>query len=276
MRFGWQGLSHSRRYVPRCVAGLFACLIALDAVHSIREVHRLKSAAALQGSAVALRKQSLDVRPLLNAHLFGVSGHDVRARGDGPQRMDWVLTGVVATENPQDGYAILGGKDKSGRLYHTGEEVPGLSSAKLYRVFDDRVVLDLGGPRETIYLTHIRTLGKADSEVVAASVVDETPAAASDFETPFHPASAAETLFGTLDAQERNVDGKFAGMQLHPAKHFQKLYGLREGDVVTAVNGVEITDSDSLSSALKSSDASLTLTFTRDGEEQTLSLPVPN
>ncbi len=216
----------------------------------------------------------MDVGLILREHLFGMS-IDAPAAGVGPRPLDLVVSGIVSTQDPRDGYAILGEKGKSARLYHTGTKLDGLTSGELYRVFDDRVVLNFGGKLETLYLARLQTLGTVDGAATSvANAADETQA--SDFETPFHPVAAAENIFGNLDAQEHYVDGKFAGMQLHPAKHFQRLYGLQDGDVVTAVNGVEITDADTLSTALASAGASLTLTVTRDGVDQTVSLPVPN
>jgi S1-C subfamily serine protease len=43
--------------------------------------------------------------------------------------------------------------------------------------------------------------------------------------------------------------------------------------VVTAVNGVQLIDAAILETAMRSSGESVQLTFTRDGVEQTLSVP---
>jgi type II secretory pathway component PulC len=89
-------------------------------------------------------------------------------------------------------------------------------------------------------------------------------------------ATPAETLFGDLDAERNNVDGRLAGMILHPPKRLQRQYGFHDGDTLTAVNGVEITDPDVLADVLRTSGKSLSLTFTRNGEQRTMRLPVNN
>ena len=63
-------------------------------------------------------------------------------------------------------------------------------------------------------------------------------------------------------------------MVLHPSKRYQRQYGLREGDTLTEVNGVTLTDPEALENALKADGKSLSLTFVRDGVQQTRTLQV--
>ncbi len=63
-------------------------------------------------------------------------------------------------------------------------------------------------------------------------------------------------------------------MVLHPPKRYLRQYGLRDGDTLTAVNGVTLTDPDDLANALKGAGKSLSLTFVRDGVQLTKTLPV--
>jgi type II secretory pathway component PulC len=66
---------------------------------------------------------------------------------------------------------------------------------------------------------------------------------------------------------------------LHPEKRLQRQTGLRDGDILTAINGVEITDQDSedaLNNALNSSDGAVSLTYSRNGVQQTVKAAVNN
>ena len=52
---------------------------------------------------------------------------------------------------------------------------------------------------------------------------------------------------------------------------------MQDADVLTAVNGVEVTDTDTLVSTLRTnSTKSLSVTFLRDGVPRTVQLPVNN
>jgi type II secretion system protein C len=189
------------------------------------------------------------------------------------------LSGIIATKDPSDGYAILGEQGKSARLYHSGAPLALPGGGRLYRVFVDRVVLDLNGQMETLRLPRYRLPGataglrpgvddSAQSSTDAASV---SPAVAEVLERQVTP---AQTTFSALDAQRITINGQMEAMVLHPAKRYQRQYGFRDGDTLTAINGVAITDPDELARALKTSGKSLSLTFTRDGVPQTKTIPV--
>lgn len=68
------------------------------------------------------------------------------------QRVNRSLTllGVIESTNYKHSSAIIALKNGKGEFYSVGEEIsPGLT---LYRVFDDRVILNRGGVLETLYL----------------------------------------------------------------------------------------------------------------------------
>jgi len=85
----------------------------------------------------------------------------------------------------------------------------------------------------------------------------------------------AEGFFASLNLQQANL-GESAGLVMHPAKRFQRQYGLRDSDILTAVDGVEITDSETLANTLRTNAKSLSLTLVRDGVPRTIKLPMAN
>jgi type II secretion system protein C len=191
-------------------------------------------------------------------------------------RRIYALSGVIALSNPQDGYAILGEQGKATRLYHAGAQIDGAANGRVYQVFEDRVVLDFGGSYETLRLPRALALTHTSGLALLASASDDEPEAPRIVqESPIKFVSRAETVFGLLNAQRNNVGGKLAGMLLHPEMRYAREYDLRDGDVLTAVNGVEFTNTDELNKAVNSTGDSVTLSFLRDGAPHIVTLPVP-
>src|SRR5882672_4765229 len=87
----------------------------------------------------------LDIGGLVNAHLFGDAA--VQASGDAanapPSTMPLVLAGVLATENPKEGMAIIGESAQAAKVVAVGQQVPG--AALLHSVYGDRAIIDRGG-----------------------------------------------------------------------------------------------------------------------------------
>src|SRR3982751_3849206 len=94
----------------------------------------------------------LDIGGLVNAHLFGDAA--VQASGDAanapPSTMPLVLAGVLATENPKEGMAIIGESAQAAKVVAVGQQVPG--GAQLHSVYNDRAIIDRAGTLESVYL----------------------------------------------------------------------------------------------------------------------------
>jgi general secretion pathway protein C len=210
---------------------------------------------------------------IVGAHLFGqapVPPTDARKAAVSTRPL--VLTGAMATSDPKVGYAIIGQVGQPAHLYHAGGALVGIANGRLYEVFTDRVVLDLCGRFETLLLPNTKrgagqlamTAAPADAKEDGGDET-ETP---NQLNTPLQLVTLTESIFGNLRPIRVNAAGKFAGMRLNPNKSDQKKFGLRSGDVVTAVDGVPINDPDTLTSLLKASDSgSLSLTVMRDGNQ---------
>jgi general secretion pathway protein C len=261
-----------RRRAPRWTAILLVGLIVADGAHFV-VVLRPTVPVQIPDAPRVSQPQSagFDAQPVVQAHLFGIKA---RVAGAGAEnapetQLALALRGIIATKDPGDGYAILGEQGKATRLYRPGAALASAPGARLYRVFADRVVLDFDGRLETLRLPHEKTPALAPAD-------PSTAAESASAEQPKPPPTPAETLFGNLAAERNNVDGRLAGMILHPAKRLQRQYGFHDGDTLTAVNGVEITDPDVLADVLRTSGKSLSLTFTRNGEQRTMNLPVNN
>ena len=101
----------------------------------------------------------LDIGGLVNAHLFGNAA--APASGDAanapPSSMPLVLAGVLATDDPTQGMAIIGESAQAAKVVAVGQQVPG--GAQLHSVYSDRAIIDRGGVLESVYLPRRRRSG---------------------------------------------------------------------------------------------------------------------
>jgi general secretion pathway protein C len=262
-----------RQRGPQVTAFLIAILLVADVGNSARA---LWSAAHPQTDPPALttqrpaRRAGEDAHLIVNAHVFGEVPAERLPVGDADSapdtRLALALSGIIATQNPGEGFAILGEQGKPSHLYAAGAVVAAMS-ARVYRVFSDRVVLERDGELETLRLPRNTLLGIVAATDSAAPVRPQDPRDADLFDRN-HP-SSAQGLINTMGAEPRDVDGRLAGLVVHPPKYLQRRYGLQDGDLLTAINGVEITDPDALTDMLRTAGGSLSLTLTRDGAQQT-------
>ena len=220
----------------------------------------------------------LDIGALVNAHLFGNAA--VQASGDAanapPSSMPLVLAGVLATEDPKEGMAIIGESAQAAKVVAVGQQVPG--GAQLHSVYSDRAVIDRGGTLESVFLP--RQTG--------GGIVGAAP--------PPMPTAAPEGNEAMIDRMRKLVNddpgllsqvmrpqpvfagGEMKGFRVYPGANRQAFsrMGLRAGDMVTAINGTPLNDKDRAQEIFgtlgSSTDARVTIT--RNGRQQELVLNI--
>jgi general secretion pathway protein C len=219
----------------------------------------------------------LDVGALVNAHLFGDAA--VQASGDAanapPSSMPLVLAGVLATENPKEGMAIIGESAQAAKVVAVGQQVPG--GAQLHSVYSDRAIIDRGGTLESVFLpkqTGGGIVGLAPAPVAAApegneAMVDRMRKLVND-----DPALLSQVM----RPQPVFAGGEMKGFRVYPGANraaFSRM-GLRAGDMVTAINGTPLNDKDRAQEIFgtlgSSTDARVTIT--RNGRQQELVLNI--
>jgi general secretion pathway protein C len=248
---------------------------------------------------------------LASWHLFGnaLPLADPRGVAAAPDTgLDLVLHGVFAGDSPRDGRAIIAGGDGGERQYRPGDEVaPGVT---LDGVYPDRVTLSRGGAIEALRLPRPAADAAAtaraggDGIVVqnrplpagiapaAATPLPGMPAPGQPFVTPSVSTAGLDWNAATaklgVDAQQlaREVsllpvleDGRFVGVRLQGGRDSALVgrLGLEPGDVVTAVNGIE------LDSPARAADVARTLasarsarvTVRRNGASRTINVELP-
>lgn len=219
----------------------------------------------------------LDIGGLVNAHLFGNAA--VQASSDGanapPSSMPLVLAGVLASEDPKQGMAIIGESAQAAKVVAVGQQVPG--GAQLHSVYSDRAVIDRSGTLESVYLPR----------QAAGGVAGPPP--------PMPTASAGGNdamiermrklvnddpglLSQVMRPQPVFAGGEMKGFRVYPGANRQAFsrMGLRAGDMVTAINGTPLNDKDRAQEIFgtlgSSTDARVTIT--RNGRQQELVLNI--
>jgi general secretion pathway protein C len=274
--FNWRPASSWRPYAPRLVTGLLGILIAVDAAQTAWSLHVIsQTQIPLQPLTIPKRDPAFDASLVVQAHLFGepLVAAPLDAANAPETQLALSLSGVIATKDPNKGYAILGAADKPAHLYRIGASLQDVvPTGRLHQVFVDRVVLELGGHLQTVRLPHQGLSGITPGQTNVAETATAQSATAAADQSP-DVITPAQGVFANLNVEQNNVDGQAAGLLMHPGKRFQREYGLKDSDVLTAVNGVEVTGTDDLARTLKTSAKALSLTVLRDGIPHTVKLP---
>lgn len=178
---------------------------------------------------------------------------------DGAQetRLNLRLQGLVASTDPDQARAIIE-HQKRQEQYAVGEKLPVSGSVKLAKVLPDRVVLDNSGKYELLMLFDESEIssaplqaqpreeldpedGDAQTRIDQRGRSDVTEMAESYRQRIYKdPTSLAQAV--RISAQR--VNGQLQGYRVSPGKDRQQFeqLGFKPNDVVTGVNGVELTD----------------------------------
>jgi general secretion pathway protein C len=209
----------------------------------------------------------LDLTALANGHLFGAAPPPapVDDANASQTKMPLLLTGTIAGADPRNGAAIIGTAAGNAKVYPVGDRVPG--NARVHAVYTDRVLLERNGVIEALMLPRKFTGG--------GPVRAMSPAAAAP---DLVQGAAREPLLVTDVMRPQSVfaQGKMRGYRLHPGPNAQAFgtLGLRNGDLVVAINGTPLNDparSNDIFSSLGNT-AQARVTVMRNGQQQELTL----
>jgi general secretion pathway protein C len=205
---------------------------------------------------------------------------------DAPEtRLNLTLTGVVASSEQEAGTAIIENRG-SQAVYGLGEKIED-TNATLQKVYNDRVIIKNGVRNETLMLDGIDydeanrrremqarnrpepqeeeedTVELSEEALEATAALRERPANFTDF----------------ISISPKTEEGQLIGYQVSPGKEPElfKSAGLQAGDVITQINGLDLTDLQQSQEALSElrNAQTLELTIIRDGSLTTLYLDLP-
>ena len=251
------------------------------------------SGALAAGSAVGVRasvrahvnKERTVLAGITSAHLFGAAPQSMTvAEASAASQGPLVLTGTLATNNPRDGFAIVGAAGATHVIYVGSEAVPG---TVLIKVFPKWVVLQRGAERLTLRFHRGGRAGGAGAGPLYTALLDQRsapnpedgsdtdPFAMHDPPPPRHLTDDAAVMqsFGGL-SPAKTIDGQ-DGMQIEGTafnKAALAAMGLHGGDVIVQINGVAVDapNAPDLIRALQS--GSVSLTVDRKGEDTSVSI----
>lgn len=205
---------------------------------------------------------------------------------DAPEtRLKLTLAGVVASSEESAGTAIIEYKNNQA-VYGLGDKIEG-TNASLKQVYADRVIIKNGVRNETLMLEGIdyeeanrkrqqqarrqpkpqeeesRTRELSEQALEATAALRESPANFTDF----------------ISVSPKTEEGRLIGYQVGPGKDpsLFKSAGLQAGDIVSQINGLDLTDIRQSQNALSELQTAQTieLTLIRDGSLTTLYLDLP-
>jgi general secretion pathway protein C len=157
--------------------------------------------------------------------------------------LNLTLLGVLADDREQYSRALIEGGDKDS--YAVGDDVT--RGVALQAIFPDRVILSRNGRLETLRLD--RDTQGAGGGDLAAPVVSQVEERASN--APPTLAQIREEVLKDpgrasdyVRIQPANVGGQLKGYRVYPGRDRAAFSaaGLRPGDLVTSVNGVQLDD----------------------------------
>ena len=238
------------------------------------------------------QSSSLSIANIQSINLFGDPSSKpapvVQQTTKAPQtKLKLTLTGVVAEEDSKSGAAIIQNNGNQ-NTYGIGDKIDA-TNATLDEIYSDRVIIKNGLVRETLML---------DGEDYSAPIQQTRTATrgqqvvrSSDRRTPFasntnvqnirQQIAARPDAFTDFIAIQRHApNGKLLGYRVSPGKQpaFFTQVGLQAGDIITQINGLDLSDMKQSLEAIKVlNDAqTLQLELLRDGQPLQLDIDMPS
>lgn len=207
------------------------------------------------------------------------------------------LRGVLYSSDPSFARAIIADESHKEDFYSVEKPLPG--GAVLKEIQPDRIILERSGRLETLLLPKDQLEGEAGSSVTGLSQANSRARLPSNLDDSGEGSMASsvndgagmrqvrdqlltdpQSLMGLLQAQPETDAGKIVGYKLGEAQDpaLLRRFGLRHGDVVTAVNGVQLDGPTRLPELLQMlpNAAEVRIEFKRRGRPRSVVLNMSN
>ncbi len=260
---------------PQIVTFVLALLIAAQLALIVVGLASKKRQVTPPAVATAVAPP-LDIATLINGHLFGDAA--VQASADATNApvssMPLVVVGLLASDDPKSGMAIIGENPQSAKVVAVGKPVPG--GAQLHSVYADRAIIDRNGALESVFLPR-----RTDGAQPGSAPPPPMPVAANSNEAAVERMRRLVSddpgiITQIMRPQPVFSGGTMRGFRVYPGANRQAFarMGLRPGDMVTAINGTPLTDKDRATEIFStlSSSTEARVSITRNGRQQELVL----
>lgn len=193
------------------------------------------------------------------------------------------LVGVVAATNPQYSSAIIEYR-KQQSSYFVDSVIEG-TKAKVSKIYQDRVLLDVNGALQTLMLDGIENLDKQQQRHESArpkSISKKKPSNKKVKNIALDRAALIKNpgrITDYIKISPMREDGEIKGYRVSPGKNKQifEEAGLKRGDLAVAMNGTDLTDMQQALSLMKSlpTMTDISLTVEREGQLHELYFSIP-
>lgn len=195
-------------------------------------------------AAAPRKSSSIDPAAIINAHLFGnyeAPAVTQQTAATAPETaLNLSLVGLLADRDERYSRALIAVQGAEERAYAVGDDIT--RGVTLQAIFPDRVILSRNGRLETLSLERDKpgAAGVASAPVVDSAQTAAAPLAQIRQEILQDPARASEYV----RVQPATVAGQLKGYRIYPGRDRAAFTaaGLRPGDLVTAVNGIQLDD----------------------------------
>lgn len=242
------------RLLPGLAAALFAVLLGRAAADLVWVMVPVPERARwtpppVAPAATARSGDAVDINAIVNASLFGryeASASTEQSLLSAPETpLNLVLIGLLADDRAERSRALIAQGNEE-RAYAIGDDVA--RGVMLQAIFPDRVILSRNGRLETLRLE--RDKPGVEGAAAAPAAPAATAASSDESGTPQLAAIRDEVVRDPAKASEyvrvqpANVAGQLRGYRVYPGRDRSVFTaaGLRPGDLVTSVNGVQLDD----------------------------------
>ena len=240
---------HGRR-APVIAAAVFALLLGRAAADLFWVLMPMPESARWQpppaAPAAPRGSEAQDLNPAASAGLFGryqaPASTEASLLSAPETPLNLKLIGLLADDREQYSRALIASGTEE-LSYAVGDDVG--RGVTLQAIFPDRVILSRNGRLETLRLERDAPGAGGDSAPPPVAAAEERPASPPPLaqirdEVVKDPSKASEYV----RVQPANVGGQLKGYRVYPGKDRSAFSasGLRPGDLVTAVNGVQLDD----------------------------------
>lgn len=275
------------RHLPAITAAIFALLLGrvlADLAWSLVPVPESARWQPPPPVSSARGGAAVDVNAIVNAQLFG--RYETTAPGEAallsaPETpLNLTLVGLLADDRDDYSRALIAVQNAEEKGFAIGDDVT--RGVTLQAIFPDRVILSRNGRLETLSLEKGKPSGGGTAytpppPAAEAQTGAAEPSAAQQLsrireEVLQDPAKASEYV----RVQPANVGGQLKGYRIYPGRDraIFSSAGLRPGDLVTSVNGVQLDDPAKALQLLGdlSQAGQLNLVVERGGQAQNISI----
>lgn len=279
------------RVLPRVAETILVILLALALAQLLWKLVPVPASAAWTAppappsaaSVAASRGPNVDL--IAEAHLFGQyqapAEPELSELEEAPDtQLDLTLLGILAATVERGSRALINASNGEEKPFAIGDDVA--RNVTLQAIFPDRVILSRNGRLETLRLDKnapprpLRAQQPSEEEGYESEEdgADQNTSLLSDIreEILADPSRASDYI----RVQPASSGGQLRGYRIYPGRNREAFSsaGLRPGDLVTQVNGIQLNDANTALQMLGqiSSAASLTVVIERGGQVQTLNV----